>query len=278
MADSSPIGFLDSGIGGLPYLAWIRRRRPRERYAYIADNEYFPYGERPRDRLVSHLIDTVRIIVEKLAPKLLVLACNTASVAALDTLRDRFELPIVGVVPALKPAAERSKGRRIALLATSRTVAERYTDDLIERFADDCVVARIGNGNIVDFVEHQFLAASAEEKKAFLAGTVEELKQSQIDTVVIGCTHFIYIEDELRAGLGDEVAIIDSVAGVGRQIIRVLEEKNLQVSPAASPLEDTVDALYLTSKNKSAETKETFALASSRFELSFCGLLKRSNP
>lgn len=267
MEKNAPIVFLDSGIGGLPYLEWMLNELPEESYIYVADRKNFPYGERETDELITLVIAAVEQIVNELKPKLIVVACNTASVAALAKLRDRFKIPFVGVVPALKPAAERSNYRRIGLLATSRTVADAYTDRLINDYASDCRVTRVGNPNIVDFIEKYFLNSSRDERQKLLDDTVRQFKDANIDFLVIGCTHFIFIEDDLRKALGPAVDIIDSREGVGRQVIRMLEKLNLRNRNHGSR------SLYVTSLEKEPDRYRDF---SRMYGLSFKGLLKDS--
>ncbi|HUX19839.1 MAG TPA: aspartate/glutamate racemase family protein, partial [Spirochaetia bacterium] len=138
-----PVVFYDSGIGGLPYLAWVRERRPDAHFIYVGDNEHFPYGEKTHEELRRIAVSVVGRILTRFDPQLVVVACNTASVVALAELRARYPVAFVGVVPAVKPAAERSRGRRIALLATTRTVGDAYSEKLIKEYASDCTVVRI---------------------------------------------------------------------------------------------------------------------------------------
>ena len=265
MEKNAPIVFLDSGIGGLPYLEWMLNELPEESYIYVADRKNFPYGERETDELIALVIAVVGQIANELKPKLIVVACNTASVVALAKLRERFDISFVGVVPALKPAAERSNYRRIGLLATSRTVADTYTDRLINDYASDCRVTRVGNPNIVDFIERYFLHSSIDERQELLDDTVKQFTEANIDFLVIGCTHFIFIEDDLRKALGPFVDIIDSREGVGMQVIRLLEKSNLRSRNHGS------GSLYVTSLEKEPDRYRDF---SRMYGLTFKGLLK----
>ena len=265
MEKNAPIVFLDSGIGGLPYFEWMLREVPQETYIYVADRKNFPYGERETGELIALVIAVVEQIINELKPKLVVIACNTASVVALAKLRDRFKIPFVGVVPALKTAAERSHYRRIGLLATSRTVADAYTDRLISDYASDCRVTRVGNPDIVDFIERYFLHSSIDERQDLLDDTVKQFTEASIDFLVIGCTHFIFIEDDLRKALGQAVYIIDSREGVGKQVIRLLEKHDLRSRNHGSR------SLYVTSAEKEPDRYRDF---SQMYGLTFNGLLK----
>jgi glutamate racemase len=223
MTNNSPLIFLDSGIGGLPYLNWLRERRPEEDLIYLADSAGFPYGEKNPDELTALLIDRFDRMNRLFAPKAAVLACNTASVVSLEALRRRFSFPFVGTVPAIKPAAGNGTRHRIGLLATNRTVEEAYTQRLITDFASHCDVVKRGAGELVDFVENRYYESTPAEIDRFLHPLVEDFSSRQIDALVLGCTHFVYLKEALERGLPG-VSVVDSVDGVGRQILRVLDD------------------------------------------------------
>jgi glutamate racemase len=224
---AKPILFFDSGVGGLPYLADAWNTIPGESYAYLADRKHFPYGEKSPARLCSLVLDTVGRALERLDPKLVVVACNTASVVALQTLRNRFSLPFVGVVPAVKLAADRLGGGKIGILATRQTIAAGYTDRLIDSFAPHLAVVRIPLANMVELVEYDFFTTSSQEKRAAITAELGDYDYSDIDTLVLGCTHFILIEEELRQVLGQRINLVDSRRGVTRQLGRVLNAEGL---------------------------------------------------
>lgn len=261
--NNAPVAMLDSGVGGLPYLESARRLLPTETFAYVADTRHFPYGTRdPRD-LRNVIEETAIRLTEALAPKVLVLACNTASVVALGFLRTILSIPIVGVVPAVKPAAQTSRNRRIGLLATNRTVLDSYTEDLIRQFASDCHIERVGDGQIVSFVEERFLDADEQERRHAVSDACRRFISAGIDTIVIGCTHFIYVEPELAALLPDSVAIVDSREGVALQLKRVVA----QVGPSDTRGADT---LHVTDSRESETRLRRFAR---KFDLAYAGML-----
>ena len=146
---AKPIAFLDSGVGGLPYLEMAREHLPKENFIYLADRKNFPYGTKSAEEVFAAVAVLTDRILAAEKPKVFVLACNTMSVVALTRLRKLYpRLPFVGVVPAVKPAAERTKVKRIGVLATNRTLQDAYLDDLIRRFASSCEVVRVaGPGN-----------------------------------------------------------------------------------------------------------------------------------
>ena len=262
MGSDKPVVYLDSGVGGLPYAQWVMDRLPGESYVYVADTANFPYGDKEPDALVGIVTRLVEGLIGTFYPKTFVVACNTASVAALAELRRRFRCRFVGVVPAVKPATKNSRRGRIGLLATDRTVADTYTDMLIREFASDQTVVSIGDGTIVDFVERRFLTATGSERKQAIVDAVGKLRQSRIDALVIGCTHFVYLEDDLAEALGGEVAIIDSREGVGRQTMRIIEEEGLSSRTVGDRL------LFITSTESCNERYRKFA---ERFGFAFHG-------
>lgn len=237
-----PIVFLDSGVGGLTYLQWIRERLPCEELVYLADTAEFPYGEKDHSYLKRLVKDRVDQLKSRFSPKLIVLACNTASVVTLGFLRDSHSIPLVGTVPAIKLAAFRRETRRIVLLATERTVEERYTENLIREFASHCEVIRLGAPNLVNFVELELFSSTPKQVEHALAPLTAKLAECRADAVVLGCTHFIYLKEFLAKLIPEDVAIVDSVDGVGTQILRIVGDVGRE-----SCLETTLPRLYTTS-------------------------------
>ena len=216
-----PIGFFDSGIGGLPYLERVRELLPEERFVYLADRRHFPYGVRSRDAIRDIVITAVSELVDAVRPKIVVVACNTASVVSLSELRRIFNLPFVGVVPAIKPAGTVAPGARIGVLATERTVQDPYVANLIREFAPNNELVLVSAGGLVETIESGLAVTSCDEIIGVLRRSAEKLIAESVHVVVLGCTHFIHIRDELSELLGDEVPVLDSVEGVARQIVRV---------------------------------------------------------
>ena len=224
----NPIIFIDSGIGGLPYLSWIKEKLPDESFIYIADRENFPYGIKEKAQLLEILMQLIFRIDNKYKPKMAVIACNTASVISLSHLRKNFSIPFVGVVPAIKPAALKSDKKRIGLMASNRTIEDEYTGNLIEKFASECLVFRFAGTEIIDFIENSLYKSSESEIERILTPAVNFFKENNVDKVVLGCTHFIFLENILKKMLGKNVELVDSREGVGKQIIRVIEENGLK--------------------------------------------------
>ncbi|TVQ40763.1 MAG: glutamate racemase [Spirochaetaceae bacterium] len=245
-----PVLVLDSGIGGLPYVAAVRELLPAADIVYLADHAVFPYGEQDPETLCRHLLRLVAMLIERHQPAAVLLACNTASVVALAALRERFSVPFVGVVPAVKPAAVRTITRRIGVLATARTVKEHYLHDLVHRFAGQCVVTSVAAGAVVRLVEQCYGAPGADAVERAVRSAVGQLLHARVDTVVLGCTHFTFLIDQLRQLFGPTVSLIDSRDGVARQVQRVVQRNgdNARFAPR-QPGSDR----FLTSGTRTAE-------------------------
>ncbi len=217
----NPIVFFDSGVGGLPYLVHLRNRYPWENFVYIADSKNFPYGEKSEESLIDIITRTVTGIIKGFNPKVIVVACNTASVTALKQLRESTDIPIVGVVPAIKTASGLTNNNKIGILATNRTVNGSYLQNLIDEFSSDKEVHSVAASDIVTFVEKYFHNTSKQKISEYIREQVIPLKQKGVDSVVLGCTHFIHVAKEIGDALGNHVQIIDSREGVSNQVSRV---------------------------------------------------------
>jgi glutamate racemase len=264
----STIGFLDSGIGGLPYLARTRELAPGARCVYVADRENFPYGSRPRRAIIRAVLSAAGRLVAAEDPAVVVVACNTASVAALEHLRAAFAVPFVGVVPAVKPAAAASKGRRFGVLATRRTVEGRYLHALVAKYAAGCSVVSLPASGLVEFVERDLPGSTRGER---LARVHQEASRFEgIDTLVLGCTHFLHLQEEFREVLAAQgVTVIDSLDGVARQAARLLAAAGVEAAGQA-PAGHGPGALYVTGTEP---VEERYGAWAARFGLRYAGLL-----
>ena len=219
------IAVFDSGVGGLSVAAEIGRLLPGAGLAYICDNGFFPYGTKDEAALVERVDRVATGAVAALEPDALVVACNTASTVALPRLRSHLSLPVIGVVPAVKPAAALSAKRVIGLLGTPGTVRRAYTQELIDRFAADCTVLRIGSAELVQLaeaaLEGEAPAPAAVER--VLAPFFDRPAAEQPDIVVLACTHFPLLGAALQAAAPDGVAFIDSGRAVAERVRSVLE-------------------------------------------------------
>jgi glutamate racemase len=229
---NSPILFFDSGVGGLSVLAPTRKLLPNAPIVYAADSAGFPYGKRTEAEIASRVPALLGRLVERFRPRLAVIACNTASTIALDHARSALNLPIVGTVPAIKPAAEVSKTRVIGVLGTEATVRQPYVDDLAAKFASDCTLIRHGSPELVELAEAKLAGeeVSLEAVKAAAQPMFDLPAGEKIDTVVLACTHFPLLGDELRQAF-PHVTCVDGGAGIARRIAYLTRE---QPWPAAS--------------------------------------------
>lgn len=214
----------DSGLGGLTIVAEIRKALPQARISYLCDNAFFPYGTRPDAELLAHFLGVMNRAIDRIHPDLIVTACNTISTICLPQLRAATSIPVVGVVPAVKPAAQRSRRKIIGLLATPATVNRPYTDDLIRRYAADCTVLRIGSAELVEMAEAKLLGETVDRASLahILAPFFDRPVEAQPDVVVLACTHFPLLRAELLAAGPADVTWIDSGAAVARRVADVL--------------------------------------------------------
>jgi len=230
MDPSAPILFFDSGVGGLSVLAEARRLLPQAPIVYGGDSAGFPYGTKTEAELAARVPALLGRLVERYHPRLAVIACNTASTIALAQVRAALDLPVVGTVPAIKPAAERSKTRVIGVLGTEATVRQPYVDDLSARFAGDCEVIRHGSAALVQLAEDK-LAGKVIDPAAVAAAVAPLAQRSDMDVVVLACTHFPLLADELRAAL-PHAAQVDGAAGIARRIAHLTQGQQWPVQPS----------------------------------------------
>ena len=214
--------FLDSGSGGLPYLAQLKFHSPQASCVYLADTKHFPYGEKKREEVIQYASQAVSLLLERFSPEVIIIACNTMSVAALPELRSRFSIPFVGTVPAIKLASASSKNRKIGLLATERTVTDPYTDDLINRFASDCEIVRIGDSRLIARIESELVTANYTQRLEAVRPSIEAFRTAGVDTIVLACTHFLHVSDEIHEIAGSDITIIDSREGVVQQALHLV--------------------------------------------------------
>jgi glutamate racemase len=233
MDPSAPLLFFDSGIGGLSVLEPTRALLPNAPIVYAADSAGFPYGKRTEAEIASRVPALLGRLVERFRPRLAVIACNTASTIALDHVRLALDLPVVGTVPAIKPAAEMSKSRVIGVLGTQATVRQPYVDDLAARFAADCTIIRHGSPELVELAEAKLAGeqVSIEAVAAAARPLFDAAGGAAIDTVVLACTHFPLLDAELRAAF-PRVAFVDGGAGIARRIAWLTREQPWPAAPS----------------------------------------------
>jgi glutamate racemase len=230
-SDPRPIGMLDSGVGGLSVLREVRRLLPAESILYVADQGHLPYGPRQRDEIRGFVSGIARFLIEENC-KLIVVACNAANAAALHDLRQMYpDIPIVGMEPAIKPAAEHTQSGVIGVITTKATFQSELFSSVIDRFAQGVRVETQVCPELVILVEQG--AHDTSQSRAIIANYLEPLKAAHIDQLVLGCTHFPFLGKQLQAELGPGVTIIDPAPAVARQVGRVLEQHHLANAPTA---------------------------------------------
>lgn len=227
MPSARPLLIFDSGIGGLSVLRPIRALLPNAPIVYVADSAGYPYGTRRPGDIEARVPALLGRLSERFDPELIVIACNTASTIALDGVRAALDVPIVGTVPAIKPAAEQSRTRVIGVLGTPATVRQPYVDRLASEFAADCTVIRHGSAELVDLAEAK-LRGETTDPVAFAAimdGLLSRPGGDRIDTIVLACTHFPLVEEELGRAAPRPIAFVDGAEGIARRTAGLLRDK-----------------------------------------------------
>jgi len=223
-----PILFLDSGIGGLSVLRAVAARLPQAPLVYCADSAGYPYGTKGEAEVSARVAGLLGRLAERIRPSLIVIACNTASTIALGYVRPVLDSVVsggvVGTVPAIKPAAERSVSRVIGVLGTEATVRQPYVADLSARFAGDCTVLTHGSAALVDAAEAR-LRGEAVDPAVYaeaLRGLLGQPGGDRMDIVVLACTHFPLVADELAAAAPHPLTFVDGALGVARRCSKLL--------------------------------------------------------
>ena len=228
--------FIDSGVGGIPYMMKLLEKKPDASCLYVADTANFPYGEKTHEEVVKCVSQLVKKIKSQFEPKVIVLACNTMSVNALEALRSEFsDVKFVGTVPAIKLAASVSKNRRIGLLATHATCENPYNIELKNKFASDCTIVNRADPQLISFIEHNAFTASRKECLAAVKPAVDFFRQENCDVIILGCTHFLNFTDVFEEVCGEDMKVVDSVDGVVRHAIEVGD------NTVVEPVETTAD-------------------------------------
>jgi glutamate racemase len=222
---SSPLGIFDSGVGGLSVLKAVQHELPEEATIYLADQAHVPYGRRPLEEVQSFAVAISGYLLSK-GSKLIVVACNTASAAALHHLRATFpEIPFVGMEPAVKPAAEYTRSGVVGVLATPATFQGKLYASVVERFANGVTVLQQTCPGLVGQIEAGNLKGS--ETREILEQALEPMLKQGIDTVVLGCTHYPFVIPLIEEIVGPGVRVIDPAPAVARQVHRVLSDRNM---------------------------------------------------
>jgi glutamate racemase len=222
----SPIGIFDSGVGGISVLRAIREQMPEESVIYFGDQGHIPYGPRPMEQIRNFSEAITRFLIEKGA-KIIVVACNTASAAALKYLRETFpEIQFVGMEPAVKPAAEHTHTGKVGVLATPATFQGALYASVVERFANGVELFQDTCPGLVQQIEQGNL--DGREPRRILENALLPMLKKNIDTVVLGCTHYPFVIPLIQEIVGQSVRVIDPAPAVAKQIGRLLEARGLR--------------------------------------------------
>lgn len=210
----------DSGVGGLSVAREIQQRLPLNPLVYASDNAFFPYGTKGEAELIERVDLVINELLLRYPADILVIACNTASTLTLPHLRSKLNVPIVGVVPAIKPAALMSKTGVIGLLATPATVARPYTHELIREYATNCHVISMGSSELVQIAEQKLRGEGIDADA--IGRIAQELMRAdqaeKMDVLVLACTHFPLLKDELAQHLPAQIKLIDSGTAIARRV------------------------------------------------------------
>ena len=285
--------FIDSGTGGIPYLLHLKNKLPQANCVYVGDTKNFPYGTKSNEQIVECVTSLVKTIIEKFNPLVIVVACNTMSVNALDALRKTFpNTAFVGTVPAIKVASEKSLKRVFGLLATDSTVKCEYNFQLKEKYASDCQMVLRGDSKLIDFIERKSFTATDEEIKKACEPAVEFFRKNGCDVIILGCTHFLNIASQIQDVCGKDILVVDSKEGVVKHAIDVYYSEGVADKTGAQVFAEqklgqgaerparglgsqgeTSPALFITGFNDNEDKKE-YDVLSEKYDLTFYGVLK----
>ena len=222
----------DSGIGGLGVVAALNQLAPGLPLTYLADNGFFPYGDKPDETLLPHILLVIGGAIAREQPEAVVIACNTASTIALSALRETFALPFIGCVPPIKPAAAASRTRSIGVLATKATARRPYLNSLIEKFAPDCSVLTLGTPTLAELAEQKFQGAVVDVSAA-VAPLFAQPGGAAIDSIALGCTHYTFLLEEFQA-IRPDISWHDPAMPVAKQTLRIIEPLGLSQIPRSA--------------------------------------------
>lgn len=214
------IGIFDSGIGGLSVLHEAYHRLPNEKYIFYADEVHVPYGMKSSDEIIGYSDEIVNFLKERDAD-LILIACNTATSVAVKKMREKYDIPIVGMEPAVKPAVEQTENNRILVIATPVTLRETKLKELIKRVDENHRVDLLPMPQLVEFAEAERF--SGEDVDAYMSERFADYENDKYSALVLGCTHFNYFKSEYKKYLGEDTALIDGNYGTVKRIAQKLE-------------------------------------------------------
>ncbi len=220
MTNNNPIGLFDSGIGGTSIWKEIHQLLPNENTIYLADSKNAPYGQKTKEEIIHLSCKNTEFLLEQNC-KLIVVACNTATTNAIKELRAKYKVPFIGIEPAIKPAALHSKTQKIGILATKGTLNSELFYKNVEQFQDIQIIEQIGYG-LVELIENGQI--NSKEMNELLQKYLSPMVQSNIDYLVLGCSHYPYLIPQIKKILPQNITIIDSGEAVAIQTKKILQE------------------------------------------------------
>ena len=223
MIKENPIGVFDSGIGGTSIWREIHDLLPNEDSIYLADSKNAPYGQKSKEEIIALCIKNTEFLLN-LNCKIIVVACNTATTNAIEELRVKYDVPFVGIEPAIKPAAINSKKNSIGILATQGTLNSKLFIQNVEKFNNTKIIEQIGHG-LVTLIENGEINSAQMDK--LLRNYLEPMIEAKVDYLVLGCSHYPYLIPQIKKIIPEEIKIIDSGEAVARQVKSVLIKNNL---------------------------------------------------
>ena len=224
MKNNNPIGIFDSGVGGLSIWKELNKLLPDENTIYLADTKYAPYGEKTKQEIIDLSVKNTDFLLAK-GCKLIVVACNTATTNAISYLRSHYSIPFIGIEPAIKPAALKTKTKKIGVLATKGTLSSALFHDTTDLYADQIEIIEQKGTGLVSLIENGHL--NSIETFELLRQYLDPMVAENIDYLVLGCTHYPFLIPQIRKIIPNNICIVDSGAAVALQTQRVLKELNL---------------------------------------------------
>ncbi|MEJ0077466.1 MAG: glutamate racemase [Alphaproteobacteria bacterium] len=252
---SPAILVFDSGVGGLTVFREVARARPDARLTYVADDALFPYGKVPEDALITRVTALMGNLIAAYAPDLIVIACNTASVQVLPALRQRFSVPFVGTVPAIKPACAASQSKRVSVLGTEATVAREYTHALIRNFGQGCDLTLVGSARLAALAEAALAGrpVADDDIRAEIAPCFVEDGTERTDTIVLACTHYPLLLDRFERVAPWPVRWIDPAPAIARRVLDLVGPRTDVPAPG------TARAIFTSCRRPSGELAAALA-------------------
>ena len=226
MKNTKPIGIFDSGIGGISVMSHIQSLLPNESLAYVADSLFAPYGLKSKDVILERSKTAIDYLIKKQSVKLIVVACNTATAAAIQELRQIYQIPIIGMEPAIKPATKATICKKVGILATNGTLDSAKFSALLETYSGEIDFYTQPCPGLVELIEQGRI--DDQSIKNLIQKYLNPLIVRKVDTIVLGCTHYVFIKNIIENIMGPEVKIIDTGLAVAKHVRSELEKFSLQ--------------------------------------------------